>query len=71
MVYITSPVLIYLYNWKFVPLTTYIQFLLPYPLPLVTTNLISFSMKFFFFNYNNILVSLTQHSDLILLYISK
>ena len=65
------------YNQRFVPLTTFIQFplLLPTPLPPLATILISLSKSFFVFEvwltYNTLLVPGAQHSDLILLYISK
>ena len=46
MLYITSLVLIY--NWEFVLLTTFFQFLSIVP-PLVATSLISFSMSVYFY----------------------
>ena len=61
------------YNWKFLPFDCL------HPIktspPPVITNLISFSMNMFVFEvlstYDTVLVPVTQHSDLIFLYISK
>ena len=55
MLYITYLVLIYLKAGSLYLLTTSIQFPVPWPLPLVTTNVISFSISLFiclFVKYN-------------------
>ena len=64
-------------NWEFMLLTAFIQFPLPHnPLPLVTTNFISFP-EFVCFQYiidlQQCISSLVhyQHSDWVFLYISK
>ena len=40
------------YNWKLVPLTTFIGFSHSHPLPLVTTNLFSVSMNLVFLRFS-------------------
>ena len=64
------------HSWKFVPFDCFHPILaLPYPQSLAVTNLISFSVSLFVFEalltYITMLVSVTQHSNLIFLYISK
>ena len=71
MFYITYLALIYLITGSLYLLTAFSQ----NGWPLVTTNLISFSVSLFVFEvqwiYNTMLVPVIQHGDSIFLYISK
>ena len=74
MLSITSLVLIYFITGSLYLVTTF-RCPLSSPLPLVTTNLISYSMSLFGFEvlltYSTMLVPITQHSDSIFLYIQN
>ena len=69
MLYITSLILVFLVTRSFYLLTIFIQFFLLYLLPVINSNLISFSICLFVevqFTYNTMLVP--GHSDWIYLY---
>ena len=78
---LSTAYLVVTYKWKFLPFITFIQFPLPRPLSLVTTNLISSSLSLFFFfffclfevqlTYNTILVPSKQYTDLVFIYIKN